>query len=306
MVFTLAGAFLATGVAAQDVTPTPTATETPTPTPTPTETATPTPTTSPTPTPLVPEIKLESDIPAYSDNSGMTFNYNVSLSYSGNDTVTVNLSTTNPQGWTSYVTYTSREITSVPMGPLNFGSPDSKTLSINLSPNSGNSPEPGEYVLTLKATAGQLSDTIELKAIVKAKYSFSMTSTSGRLNTTAVSGKENHFSLSLSNTGSVPLENISLTSSMPSGWTITFNPANIESLGAGQMQQTDVVITPQEGKTVAGDYMITLRASNANVSSSSDIRVTVETSSIWGVVSIAIIVLVIAGLAVLFLKLGRR
>jgi uncharacterized membrane protein len=87
---------------------------------------------------------------------------------------------------------------------------------------------------------------------------------------------------------------------------VTFSPDKVTSLAAGQTQQENIVITPPEGKTVAGDYIITLYASNAQVSENLDIRVTVETPSIWGILSIVIIVVVIAGLAFLFLKLGRR
>jgi len=52
--------------------------------------------------------------------------------------------------------------------------------------------------------------------------------------------------------------------------------------------------------------MSLLGANDANVSNSMVIRVMVSASSIWGFVSIAIIVVVIAGLAFLFMKLGRR
>jgi len=269
------------------------------------DTATPTTTATPTPT-APPELRLKCDVPSYSADAGSSFYYNVDLSYTGNDRITTNLSLTNPQGWTSYMTYSSKEITSLPMGPLSYGSPDSKTLSITLSPASGYTPEPGEYKLNLKATSGDMSATIDLIATVKAKYTYSMTTESGNLATTAVAGQDNHFTILIKNTGSAALDNISFNASKPSDWNVTFNPDKVASLSAGQSQQIDVVISPPEGKTVAGDYMLTLRSNNAKVASSMDVRVTVNTSSIWGVVSIVIIVVVIAGLAVLFLKLGRR
>jgi len=52
--------------------------------------------------------------------------------------------------------------------------------------------------------------------------------------------------------------------------------------------------------------MVTLRANNDKVSSFMDVRVTALTPSIWGWVGIIIVVIVVAGLGVLFLKLGRR
>ena len=264
-----------------------------------------TPTTTQTPT-VPPDIKLTCDVPSYSDNSGASFNYSVTLTYSGSDTITVNLAAVNPAGWNSTITYTGKEVSSIPIGPESYSTPDSKNLSISLSPNSGTSPDVGEYKLTLKASSGSLNKSIDLTAAVKAKYEFSMTTDSGKLSTTATSGKDNHFSINLKNTGSAALENINLTASKPDNWKITFSPDKVTSLGAGQTQQEDVIITPPSGKTVAGDYVITFTASNSQVSSNMQVRVTVETSSIWGIVSIAIIIVVIAGLVVLFLRLGRR
>jgi len=261
---------------------------------------------TPTPAALPPVIKLTCDVPSYSDNSGVTFNYIVTLTYSGNDTITANLTTINPPGWKPTITFSGKEISSIPIGPMNYGTPDSKTLSISLSPNQGTSPDPGEYKMVLKATSGQLNQTIDLTAVVKAKYQFSIATDTGNLATRATAGKDNHFLINLKNTGSVPLENLNLSVSKPESWKITFSPDKVTSLGAGQSLQEDVIITPPSGKTVAGDYIITISSSNSQVSSNMEVRVTVETSSIWGIVSIAIIILVIAGLAVLFLKLGRR
>jgi uncharacterized membrane protein len=258
-------------------------------------------------TPLpTPELKMKCDVPSYSDNSGSTFSYAVDLTYSGNDTVTVVLSVKNPNGWTTYLTYSSKEVTSLPIGPLSYGTPDSKALSISFSPQSGNTPDPGEYTMTVKATAGQLSASIDLTAVVKAKYDMTMTTSDGKLNTTASAGKDNHLSFQLKNTGSADLTDTSFYADTPSGWNVKFSPDTIATMSAGQTQQVDITITPPGDKTVAGDYMVTFRANNAKFSRSLDIRTTVETSSIWGIVSIIIIVVVIIGLAILFLRLGRR
>ena len=259
-----------------------------------------------TTTAVVSELKVTCDVPSYSQNSGATFNYSVNVEYSGSDTTIVTFSNTNPTDWNSTITYAGKEVSSIPIGPEQYGSPDSKMLSISLAPNSGVNPEVGEYKLTFKATAGQLQQSIELKAIVKARYLFDLTTPDYKLNMKATAGKANNFTVDLENQGTAALENISLRASNPSDWTVTFSPDKVTSLAAGQTQQENIVITPPKGKTVAGDYMITIYASNAQVSKSIDIRVTVETPSIWGIISIIIIVVVVGGLAFLFLKLGRR
>jgi uncharacterized membrane protein len=256
--------------------------------------------------PVATDLTFSCDIPSYAENTSTSFYYNVLMTYTGEENATVNLSTTPPVGWTSWVTYSSKQVTSVPMEATSNGQTDSKSLSITLSPISGRTPEPGEYKLLFKATTGDVSEEIELTAIIKASYAFSLTTESGNLAMNAVAGKENTLTVEMSNTGSADLENITMNDSKPDGWTITWSPESIETLEAGQTVQANVVITPPKDKTVAGDYNITLRANNANVSSNIVVRVTVDTPTVWGWVSIVIIILVLAGLAFLFMKLGRR
>jgi len=87
---------------------------------------------------------------------------------------------------------------------------------------------------------------------------------------------------------------------------ITYEPEKIGSLDAGTQQEVDVVITPPD-KTIAGDYMITLRADSEKVAPDPlSIRVTVLTPTIWGWVGVLIVLAVIAGVGVVFWRLGRR
>lgn len=284
LIVALAGGFLAmqNPVSAEDTTPTPTPTKPP------------------------PKLTMQSDVPSYADDSGANFSYDVVLKYDGEDRITVNLATTDPESWQSYITYSSKQVSSIEIGPMQYGSPDSKTLTVYLLPDTGKTPDPGEYKMTLKATSAKFNLTQDLVARVKAKYSFSLTTETGNLNTQATSGKENHFSFNMANSGTASLDKLNLTADKPEGWVVTFKPDKVDSISAGQTQQEDVIITPPEGKTIAGDYMITIKASNDKVNQSMQVRVTVLTPSIWGWVGIIIIVVVIAGLAVLFMRLGRR
>jgi uncharacterized membrane protein len=269
------------------------------------EDASPTSTVTPSPTPLPVTLTLKSNVPSYSEDSGTTFNYDVALEYTGLDRITVNLTNTTPQGWNTYYQYLGKQVTSIDIGPAQYGSA-SASFTLYLSPVSGKLPDPGEYVVTLKATSGKFSPTIDLKATVRSKYSFTLTTNSGRLSTSATAGQENHYTLDLINNSSTALENISLNATKPENWIVTFNPEKIDSLGTGQTVQVDAIITPPSGKTIAGDYMVTLRANNEKVNGSIDVRVTALTPSIWGWVGIIIVVVVIGGIVVLFMRLGRR
>jgi uncharacterized repeat protein (TIGR01451 family) len=261
---------------------------------------------TPTPTSTEPLLTLKTDFPSYSDNSGSTFSFDVTLSYNGNDRKTVNLSLTGPQGWTSSLTYQSKQVSAVDMGPADQYGPDTKTLTVTMTPNSGSSPDPASYSSTLTATSGDLNASITLTAVVKDKYSMYTTTDSGLLSTNAVVGKDNTFTFKVVNDGTASLDNVTFSDTGPTGWNVRFNPAKIDSLGAGQTQQVDAIINPPANQTVAGDYMLNFSASSGSTTSSLNVRVTVLTSSIMGVVAIVIVAIVIIGLMVLFWRLGRR
>jgi uncharacterized membrane protein len=267
--------------------------------------ATPTPTPSPTPSPTPPTLTLTCSVPSYSDTSGSTFSYDLTLTYTGNDRITVKLSNNNPQGWNSYIQYLGKQVNSIDIGPQQYGSATA-SFTLYLQPNSGTTPDPGDYKLTLNADSGAYHPSVDLTATVRAKYSFIMTADTGRLSTSATAGRENHYTLDLTNSGSDALQDITLNATKPENWIVTFKPDRISSLGVNQTQQVDVVITPPSGDTIAGDYMVTLRANNDKVNSSMDVRVTALTPSIWGYVGIIIVVVVIGGIVVLFMRLGRR
>ena len=65
-------------------------------------------------------------------------------------------------------------------------------------------------------------------------------------------------------------------------------------------------ITPS-GEAVAGDYVVSFRSSSAEgASASASVRFTVETSPIWALVGLGLIVLILGGLFYVFRTYGRR
>jgi uncharacterized membrane protein len=59
-------------------------------------------------------------------------------------------------------------------------------------------------------------------------------------------------------------------------------------------------------QALVGDYSVSLRVEGEKSTKDMEFRVTVKASTAWGWIGIGIIVLVIAGLVVLFIRLGRR
>ncbi len=181
-------------------------------------------------------------------------------------------------------------------------------MTVYATPLSYLPPAPGDYKITLQGTSGDVKGSIDLTAVVTAQYALSLvpTGTTPVYSTTATAGKEKVFSVTLQNTGTASIDNISLSSDAPQNWVITFPNKTIDSLAANSQQTIDVKIKPAN-KAISGDYIITLSASGKQASAqNTQIRVTVVTPSIWGWVGVAIIVIVIAGLAFVFMRFSRR
>lgn len=256
------------------------------------------------------ELTMTCRYPVLSSYAGSYFSYNIDLQYTGGKEPRVfELRAEVPAGFTYSITpgYETTEIAAIRLDP---GKGYPETIKVTMRPYVWLTPEPGEYTLKVYASSGDIKNSIELKAIVTAKYDMTVEPTRGRYNTEATAGHDNYFSITVKNTGTAPLEKITFGSSItgsPPGWSITFNPDKIDTLAVGDKREVQVNIKPAR-KTIAGDYMVNLSADTEakNAFGSASIRVTVLVPTVWGWVGVGIIVLVIVGLAVLFMRLGRR
>ncbi len=254
------------------------------------------------------KLELVSRYPTYEGKSGDSFEFEVGLKWLGSEARTFNLAVTKvPPKWASAVLAGSPQKTIFVIG-LDAAMVYPETIYVLFAPLPGEFPNPGDYVATLEVSSGDIKKSVELKAVVTALYRFAFYNASGRLNTEVTAGQDNHLSVIVANTGTAAIENINFISSKPSGWDITFNPDKINSLAAGLQQEVAVVIN-SSSKTIAGDYMVNMKAISGNTLVAPvefDLRVTALTPTIWGWVGIIIVLIVIAGLGVTFRRLGRR
>jgi uncharacterized membrane protein len=259
------------------------------------------------------EDRIEFDVkyPALSAAADSAFEFEVDVRYLSADTEArdFDLSIVAPEGWITYACEskyaTEKEISAVRLEPYGI----KQSLLIMVMAPFWLYPEPGDYTIKLVATSGEITGSVAFTAKITARYDFSAATKleGGRLNIKAESGKESYLPISVTNTGTAPLDKITLSSNRPGGWSVTFNPEKIEALSPGASQEVEVVVKPPE-KTIAGDYTISLKFAGEPSSHADDlaIRVTVGTSTKWGLVGVGIVVAIIAGLAVTFMRLGRR
>ncbi len=257
------------------------------------------------------KITLTCQYPVLSSYAGSYFAYKVDMLYTGGKEPRVfDLKARVPDGFTASIMPAYGETSEIAAIRLDPQKTYPDTISVTVRPYAWLVPEPGEYNITVEVSSGEVEASIDLKAIVTAKYDIDVAPSSGLLNTKATAGKDNYFNVSVTNIGSADMEKINLSSKItggPSGWSITFSPESIDSLPAGDKREIQVNIKPTE-KTISGDYMITISAEPEakNAFGSFNLRVTVLTPTIWGWVGVGIVVLVIAGLAFMFMRLGRR
>ena len=259
-----------------------------------------------------PEEKLElvSSFPVQRGESGTSFEFEVMFNYQGSEPKVFEFALAVPQEWQASVRRTWGEenvasLLAIRLIP-NKEYPD--RAKVVCSPLPGSLPEPGDYVVTLEAVSGSLRDSIELKAVVTGLpeiYGLDLVTPTGRLDIPVKAGEDNPVSFLLTNTGTGTLENITFTSVKSEGWGTTFSPSRIKTFAPGQSQEIEVVITPPR-RTIAGDYHVIMRAMGVVAVGNIDLRVRVQTPTVWGGVGIGIVAAVIAGLAVLFRRLGRR
>ena len=252
------------------------------------------------------KIEARAEFPSMETIAGGELVFQVEFRYTGEDAKEFELRPTPPQGWEAYMTPTyekEKKVKSIMLKPsMAFGD----KLRVVVSPPFWPLPEPGEYIITIEAVSGEFSDSAELTAVITAKYILTVVPATERYNTTARAGEDNFFSIKVQNFGTAPIDNIKFSSTKPEGWTIEFSPDKIDTLEAIDEQTIDVNIKPPP-KAIAGDYVISLEASGKQTTAKGiDIRVTVESPTVWGWVGVAIILIVVAGLVVIFMRFSRR
>jgi uncharacterized membrane protein len=265
--------------------------------------------------PVAESLEIVSRFPVKQGASGTVFEFEVDITYQGNEPKVFDFTTEPPDGWQVAVhRYTTTEEAQPSILAMTIENDllYAQTLIVELSPLPGNEPEPGDYTVTFEAASGSLKDSVELKAVVTElplTYEIGFTTISGRLDFAVKPGEDNSILLEVTNSGTGDLTDFSFTSVKSEGWGAVFTPNRIDILKPGESVEAEVIMTPPRN-TVAGDYLIYVRAGanspDARLQEQLDLRIRVETPTVWGAVGIVIVAAVIAALAVMFRRLGRR
>ena len=248
-----------------------------------------------------PALSVKPDLPVLKGTSNTSFSYRLTIKNESEEDVLANLEAEAPDGWevTFKKAFGGQELASLPIAANG-----SEQVDTTVRPASQTAA--GEYVLTVRVQTTAASGETQLTAVVSGQPSLTLTTPDSRLSGRATAGRDTALELVLTNNGTAPAENIKLEASPPSSWKTTFEPETVVSLAPGEQVQVIAHITPAD-QAVAGDYQVTMRAiPEGGGTESADFRITVTTSTLWGVVGLVLIAAALGVVALAVARFGRR
>ena len=246
------------------------------------------------------KLSVTPQLPQLRGNVKSSFDYQLSIKNDSGKKLTISLSAQAPQNFDTVFTeqYGSQELNAVPVDA-------GQTKDVKLKVTPPNTAAAGDYKVTARVAAEDASATSDLGLTITGQPKIEISGREGLVSTRASAGKETTVPIVVTNNGTAPADDIQLSGSAPSGWKITFDPKTIERIAPSDNKEVQALITPTE-KAIAGDYVTTMRASARGESASSTFRVTVTTSTMWGIAGVGIIGVALLVMVGAVARFGRR
>jgi uncharacterized membrane protein len=246
------------------------------------------------------KLTLTPQLPQLRGTSKSAFEYQLSIKNDSGKKLTVSLSAQAPQNFDTTFTeqYGSQELNAV---PVDAG--QSKDVKLKVTPP--NTAGAGTYKVTARVAAEDASATADLSLDITGQPKLDVSGREGLVSTRASAGKETSVPIVITNTGTAPAEDVQISGSAPSGWKVTFDPKTVDRIAPNDNKEVQALITPTD-KAIAGDYVTTIRAAARGESASTTFRVTVTTSTMWGIAGVGIIGIALLVMVGAVARFGRR
>lgn len=246
------------------------------------------------------KLTVKSSLPSLRGSPKSNFDYTLSIKNDSGRNLVASFAAEAPANFETSFTeaYGTQELSSI---PIDAG--QSKDIKLKVRPPT--TVDAGHFPVKVTVKAEDASASTELALDVVGEPHLQISGRDGLLSARAVAGKQSSIPIVVTNTGTAPAENIALAATAPSGWKVTFEPATIDRLVPGKDSEVQALLTPSD-KSLAGDYQATIRATSRGESASSQFRITVATSTVWGMAGAGVI-----GVALLLMlgavaRFGRR
>jgi uncharacterized membrane protein len=247
------------------------------------------------------KLKLMTGLPALRGTASTSFKFTVTAANDSGRDATVNFSAAAPRNFTVTFTeaYGTQEITGLPIKAGQSKDIDATVALPHDAPA-------GDYHLVLHAKSEQASASLPLAITVTGQPRLSLSGEGGRLSANAYAGQASPLTLVLRNNGSEAAHDVTLDASAPEDWKTDSSPKEIPEIAAGKSQSVQLTLTPS-ARAIAGDYQVTVTANSADGQSDSEnFRITVLTSTLWGMVGIGVIAIALLVIVFAVARFGRR
>jgi uncharacterized membrane protein len=228
------------------------------------------------------EVKLTTGTPQLKGASDASFSFTLTLANDTPQDLPFSATATGPDGWTI-----TAEIGS-----------QAQAASVVVTAGSTST-------IAVDVTSGNQKAHVDLSVTITGSYNLALSTVNQQLNMNATAGSASDITLSLTNSGTADVTGAAMSDSAPTGWKVTFDTPTVDVPAGGQAVQVVAHVTPSSD-AIAGDYITTFKATAPVANASADIRVTVQTSALWGAIGIGLIALVLIGLWSIFRRYGRR
>lgn len=246
------------------------------------------------------KLSLKSRLPSLRGTPRSAFEYTLTVGNDSGKDLTVALAAQGPASFQSVFTegFGSNEISSI---PIEAG----QTKDIKLKVMPPRDVKAGDFPVLVKVAAEGATAETRVTLQLSGQGKLALSTKDGRLSGEAEIGKTSTYTLVLTNDGTAPVDEVELSGTVPANWKIEFNPRSLAAIAPGDRKEVQVLVTPSD-KAVAGDYMASFRAAARGEQSSADFRITVTTSTLWGIAGIGIIAVALLVLLGAVARFGRR
>jgi uncharacterized membrane protein len=246
------------------------------------------------------KLKVDTALPALRGTSKSSFEYQLTIKNDAGRNLLVSFAASAPRNFETSFTeaYGSQELSSV---AIEAGK--SKDVKLKVRPPS--TVDAGSYPVSVTASAEGAQAKTDVSLDIVGQPRLTLSGRDGLVSARAEAGKLTTVPVLIANTGSAPADSVELSNTAPPGWKVEFEPKTVEKIEPNKEAEVTVSITPTD-KSLAGDYMATLRASSRGETASTQFRVQVGTSAFWGLWGIGIVGAALLFMAAAIARFGRR
>src|SRR4029078_12315973 len=140
----------------------------------------------------------------------------------------------------------------------------------------------GKFPISVDVSSGAQTAHQDLEVEITGTYTLTLTTADQRLNMSATAGGTSDLTVVVTNTGTADVTDVVMSATAPTGWTVKFDPETVTVPAGQQIQSVAHVSTSADAN--AGDYVRTFKATAPPANASAAIRVTIETSLVWGLI----------------------